>query len=61
MNNQENRAERGKTQIEVTVATRQNLRLLAALTGVSMAAAAGEAIARRLAEASRESREGSQL
>jgi hypothetical protein len=44
------KADRGKTQIEVTVRTRQRLRLLAALTNVGMAEAADFAISVRLAE-----------
>jgi len=44
------KAERGKTQIEVSVRTRQRLRLLAALTNVGMAEAADFAISQRLAE-----------
>lgn len=46
--NQTTKTERGKTQIEVTFATRQQLRLLAALTGTGMAEAAADAIGRRL-------------
>jgi hypothetical protein len=44
------KAARGKTQIEVTTETRRKLRLLAALTEMSMAEAADEAVSRRLAE-----------
>lgn len=49
------KAERGKTQIEVTTDTRRNLRLLAALTDAGMAEAAADAISRRLAEVRQES------
>jgi len=44
------KAERGKTQIEVTIQTRRDLRLLAALTDTGMAEAAADAISRRLSE-----------
>lgn len=44
------KADRGKTQVEVTVRTRQRLRLLAALTNVGMAEAADLAISMRLAQ-----------
>ena len=44
------KAERGKTVVEVTTDTRRELRMLAALTDVTMAEAAAQAIALRLAQ-----------
>jgi hypothetical protein len=45
------KAERGKTQIEVTTETRRDLRLLAALTDQGMAEAAADAISAALERA----------
>ncbi len=53
------KADRGKTQIEVTTKTRQQLRLLAALMNTGMAEAADDAISRRLAEVRQETDENS--
>lgn len=54
---QTTKTERGKTQIEVTFATRQQLRLLAALTDTGMAEAAADAISRRLEQVRQEAGE----
>ena len=54
MNGSPTKAERGKTQIEVTTETRRKLRLLAALTEQGMAEAAEEAISKRLSEIQQE-------
>ena len=47
------KADRGKTQVEVTTETRRDLRLLAALTDTGMADAARDAISTALEKAQR--------